>query len=287
MGRRRRSNIRRRLVLPAGRFHVINRGARKLVIFAGDADRTLFVRLMVRFARKWGVRIISWCLIPNHYHLEIEADGPGMSRFMRDLQGTYAMAFNRRHRTSGCVFQGRYRCFGIETPAGLAYVSRYIHANSRDMGLSPEDYGWSSCRSYLGIAPMPEWLYPDAVYEAVRKPGMSDTQAYCEYLAAVPPKRPRATPDPDQFSDWQMERVRRVEEILADREHSVRALLGKTSLSTFVCWAARMVYGIPASAVASYYGFKSEASVHVAVARFQRRVPDPGFLARRAEAILF
>lgn len=282
-----RKNIRRRSRLPEGKFHVMNRGAKKLVIFAGDGDRDLFVRLMVRFATKWKVLIISWCLMPNHFHLEIQATGAAMGNFMRDLQATYALAFNRRHRTSGCVFQGRFRCIAIQTGVGLAYVSRYIHANPRDLGVRPQDYGWSSCRSFLSIAPMPPWLHPEAVFEAIRKPGIPDSQSYREYLAAVPAKLPSVTPEPDEFSDWDVERVRRLEELLAERKESMGGLLGKTSLRSLVCWAARAAQQIPAQAVARYYGYSSVDSVHSIVTRFQERISGSPQLREQVEGDLF
>jgi REP element-mobilizing transposase RayT len=287
VARRRRENIRRRSGLPEGNFHVVNRGARKLGIFVDDRDRSLFVQLMARYALKRGVQIIAWCLMPNHFHLELLASGATLPRFMHDLESTYALAFNRRHGTSGCVFQGRYRCIPIRSPEGLAYVSRYIHANPRDLGIRPDGYGWSSCRSYLGIAPTPNWLHPGAVFEAIRKRGVADSVAYREYLSAVPPKRPKPSSDRDEYTDLDIERIRRLEERLTEHRTAFPKELGKTSLRTLVCFAARMIHEIPAQAVARYYGYHSVHSVHTIVSRLQARMATDSGFQSLAEGDLF
>jgi len=274
MAARRRKLIWRRRGLPQGYFHLINRGARKLSIFADDEDRSYFVRLLGRFALKYQVAIISWCLMPNHFHLEVLAAGAAMCRMMHDLQSTYALVYNKRHGTTGCVFQGRFRCLAIKTMEGVACVSRYIHANSRDLGIPPVDYPWSSCRSYLGLAWVPKWLHPEPVLEALRREGLSDSEAYRQYLADVPPKkRPRGN-RPDELEDMDVERVRRLEEKVSERWATLGSKLGKVSLQTLVCWSGREIHGIPAPILANYYGYASAKSVNTIVNRFGERAAD-------------
>ena len=93
---------RHRMELPRGYFHIYNRGARKVSIFADQADRRIFVSLLGRFATKYEIGVLAWCLMPNHYHLEADTDGPRLCGMMRDLDGNYARSFNERHDTSGC-----------------------------------------------------------------------------------------------------------------------------------------------------------------------------------------
>ena len=277
MARRKRRPVWRRMELPVGDFHVINRGARKLAIFADDADRSLFVQYLGRFALKHQIAIIAWCLMPNHFHLELRTAGAVMCRFMHDLQSAYARAFNKRHGTSGCVFQGRFRCFAIRTAEGLACVSRYIHANSRDLGIQPGDYRWSSCRSYLGKAWVPKWLDPSPVLAAIHRSGVPDKRAYQSFLAQVPPKRRSKRLDVDGVAEFEMERVRRLEERLMERRSRFPAEFAKIPFRLIVCWSARTLYNIPAEALADFFGYASARSVHTIVGRVEgrlRRVPD-------------
>lgn len=79
--------IKQRMGLPRMPFHVMNRGARKISIFADNDDRRLFVHLMAQFALKHEIKIIAWSLMPNHYHMEPESEGTPLCRMMHDLDG--------------------------------------------------------------------------------------------------------------------------------------------------------------------------------------------------------
>src|SRR5438552_351147 len=102
--------VRHRIGLPKARFHVINRGARKVDIFSTDEDRRLFIGLLAKFTLKHQIRLIAWCLMSNHYHLETEGEGTPLVRMMHDLDGTYARIYNQKYGGTGCLFQGRFKC---------------------------------------------------------------------------------------------------------------------------------------------------------------------------------
>jgi putative transposase len=48
---------------------------------------------------------------------------------MRHFNISYTSAYNRRHRRSGHLYQGRYKAFLIDADRYLVAVSRYIHLN--------------------------------------------------------------------------------------------------------------------------------------------------------------
>jgi REP-associated tyrosine transposase len=48
-------------------------------------------------------------LMPNHVHFLVETGSQPLSRFMQELQQSYTQYFNRKHRTIGHLFQGRYK----------------------------------------------------------------------------------------------------------------------------------------------------------------------------------
>ena len=183
--------IRKRVGLPRMWFHVMNRGARQELLFKVDGDRQEFVDLMGRFCLKNGVKMTAWCLMTNHYHLEPDSEGTPLSRTMHDLDGAYAKEFNGRYGGTGCLFQGPFKSMSIADERGLAYVSRYIHLNPRDMGADPLTYPWSSCANYLGFRPNPPWLDPAPV---PRQFGETMDQAranYRFYLNSAAPRRRR------------------------------------------------------------------------------------------------
>jgi hypothetical protein len=78
---------------------------------------------------------------------------------MAGLQSSYTQWFNRRHRRSGHLFQGRYKAFLVQEDPYLLALVRYIHLNPVRARLAtrPESYAWSSDRAYRQAHP-PGWL---------------------------------------------------------------------------------------------------------------------------------
>jgi REP element-mobilizing transposase RayT len=88
-------------------YHVMARGNERRAIFFDDQDRRRFLETLAQMADQFGVRVHAYCLMPNHYHLIVETPRANLSRAIGWLQVTYTVRFNRRHRRSGHLFQGR------------------------------------------------------------------------------------------------------------------------------------------------------------------------------------
>jgi hypothetical protein len=88
----------------------------------------------------------------NHVYLLLETGKVPLSKIMQGLQFTYTRYFNRRYRTSGHLFQGRYKAILCDRDGYLLELVRYIHLNPARIRkpASAESYRWSSHRSYLG-----------------------------------------------------------------------------------------------------------------------------------------
>lgn len=102
--------------------------------------------------RKQPFAILSYCLMPNHIHLQIRTFEVEIWKIMKGINWRYARYFNERYSTVGHVFQGRYGSKIIENNYYNLIVNRYIHLNpvKDKLTLKPEDYRWSSYRIYLG-----------------------------------------------------------------------------------------------------------------------------------------
>ena len=59
-------------------------------------------------------RSYACCLTDNHYHLLIETPEANLSRGMREPNGVYTRSFNRGHKRSGHLFEGRYKSILVE-----------------------------------------------------------------------------------------------------------------------------------------------------------------------------
>ena len=88
----------------------------------------------------------------NHYHLLVETPDGNLSIGMRQLNGVYTQAFNRRHRRSGHLFQGRFKAILIQKDTHLLEVCRYVVLNPVIAGMieRPEEWRWSSYRAMAG-----------------------------------------------------------------------------------------------------------------------------------------
>src|SRR5205823_6011407 len=73
--------------------------------------------------------ILCFVLMGNHFHLLVQTHRANLGRWMHWLGVSYTVFFNRRHRSSGHLFQGRYKSFLVQEGAYLLELSRYIHLN--------------------------------------------------------------------------------------------------------------------------------------------------------------
>jgi len=101
--------------------------------------------------------------MPNHYHLLVETPQPNLSIGMRQLNGVYTQAFNRRHNRVGHLFQARYKAILVEKEAHLLELCRYVVLKPlRITGKSTADsWRWTSYQATAGMVPVPEFLTVD------------------------------------------------------------------------------------------------------------------------------
>ncbi|MBI4128292.1 MAG: transposase, partial [Parcubacteria group bacterium] len=118
------------------------------------------------------VELLSFALMPNHYHFIIrEIKDGGIIEFMRKLGG-YTLYFNQQYERVGPLFQSRYRAVHIKDDTQLKIAFAYVHTNPVEL-IEPNwkeqkikdprrafdwlnEYQWSSYGDYLGIKRFPE-----------------------------------------------------------------------------------------------------------------------------------
>lgn len=127
-------------------FHCFNRGVDKRTIFIDEQDYSYFLQLLryLNTSEALGslrlhknkpqinplVTILSYCLLPNHYHLLLRSnrDG-GISKYLQRVAGGYTMYFNQKYVRSGSLFQGKFKANHIENDQGLRQVLAYVRYN--------------------------------------------------------------------------------------------------------------------------------------------------------------
>jgi putative transposase len=90
-------------------YHVIVRGNQRQEIFADERDRVTYLARIEHYRERYGFSLYAFVLMPNHVHLLIETKKVFLSKIMQGIQFTYTQMYNRRHRTLGHLFQGRFK----------------------------------------------------------------------------------------------------------------------------------------------------------------------------------
>ncbi len=90
-------------------YHVINRGNNQEKIFLNDRDREKFTEYLQKASERFSIRIHTYCLMSNHFHLLVETPEPNLSVAMQWINVSYAAYFNRKRGRHGHLFQGRLK----------------------------------------------------------------------------------------------------------------------------------------------------------------------------------
>ena len=117
---------------PAGGYcyHVLNRGNAHAKVFHKDQDFQAFLDMIAEASLRQPMRILAYCLMPNHFHLVLWPRHDGdISRWVHWLLTTYVRRYQKHYHSSGHVWQGRFKSFPIQEDDHLRVVLRYIERN--------------------------------------------------------------------------------------------------------------------------------------------------------------
>ncbi|HQV95104.1 MAG TPA: transposase [Anaerolineales bacterium] len=135
-------------------YHVYNRGAGKSKIFYTEDNYRYLLELMRRYLGKYGISVIAYCLMPNHYHfLLLQLTDMPISKFINVLFNAYVQALNLQQSRTGTLFEGRFKHVCVDEWKYLSHLCRYIHRNPVKAGLviAPEDWAYSNFREWVGL----------------------------------------------------------------------------------------------------------------------------------------
>ena len=134
-------------------YHVINRGNGRATVFHKDADYASFLKLIGDAQARLPMRVVGYCLMPNHFHLLLWPHNDGdLSDWMQWLLTAHVRRYHRHYRGSGHVWQGRFKAFPIQGGEHYFTVLRYVERNAlrADLVASAEAWRWSSLPKRIG-----------------------------------------------------------------------------------------------------------------------------------------
>lgn len=174
-----------RLSFPGAVYHVTSRGNARHDIVADDRDRSQWLSFLAHVVDRYGWLCHAYCLMDNHYHLVIETPKPNLSIGMRQLNGRYTQAYNRRHEQVGHVFQGRFTAILVEKDAHLLELCRYVVLNPVRAKIvsHPRLWVWSSYRATVGETKAPGWLTTDWILSQFGQRGGPAQARYRTFVA--------------------------------------------------------------------------------------------------------
>ena len=133
-----------RTVSITGYYHIFDRGNSKQIIFEDDSDRYRFLSdIQERFVR-FGVTVLAWCLMGNHFHLMVDDPHDRISNAMQCALTAYSKYFNKKTGRTGHLFDNRYFRIPVESDSQALALIDYIHLNPVKGSLGKLDsYRWS------------------------------------------------------------------------------------------------------------------------------------------------
>ena len=287
-------------------YHVMSRGNERKPIVRDDADREKRVDWLRRTVETYGWGLHAMVLMTTHDHLFLETPEPNLSAGMQYLNGSYTSYFNRRHRRSGHLFQGRFQGHLVEEEGYFLEVSRYIHLNPvrAKMVARPEEYRWSSYGGYVRAGEALPWITYARVLGEFGRDVTAARRAYRRFVGGgvdEPPPSPwagalggllvgsdrfvakmrrllGARPDdaglPQLLSLKPRPPLEVIADAVADHFGSDRRLWRpgrrvEDASRAVAAYLARRRFGYRASEVAEALGYRGHGGVHTAVARVE------------------
>jgi putative transposase len=120
-------------------------------LFEKPADYSAFEKILAEAHHRFGIRIVAYCLMPNHWHLLLwpRTDGE-LSEVMRWITVTHTQRWHAHRHSSGTgpVYQGRFKSFPVQTDEHFITVVRYVERNALRAKLVERAEEWRWCSIY-------------------------------------------------------------------------------------------------------------------------------------------
>lgn len=148
-------------------YHIYNRGNDKQPIFFNRNNYLYFLNKVKKYIYP-NCDILSWCLMPNHFHFLIHANENtvksiketplqinALTEGFRLLLSSYTQGINKQNDRTGNLFQQKTKCKCVtDGDKNYGYtVFQYTHQNPFKANLVTrlEDWEFSSFADYAGL----------------------------------------------------------------------------------------------------------------------------------------
>lgn len=132
-------------------YHVITRGNQRQKIFKDKQDYTKYLKVLSDYKDRYKYFLYAYVLMNNHVHLLIQTQEIPLSKILQGINQRYTIYFNKKYKTIGHLFQGRYKAILCDKDEYLLTLIKYIHLNPVRAGIvkNADKYEWSSHHFYI------------------------------------------------------------------------------------------------------------------------------------------
>ncbi|OFW48924.1 MAG: hypothetical protein A2163_06500 [Actinobacteria bacterium RBG_13_35_12] len=131
-------------------YHVIVRGNNRAYILKSGENKEEYKKIVSKYKKRYRFKLYAYCIMDNNAHLLIEVDDIPLSKIMQGIQQVFTQHYNRKNRTTGHVFEQRYKSYLCDRDDYLLQLIRYIHQNPvRSKLKNGINYQWSSHNEYI------------------------------------------------------------------------------------------------------------------------------------------
>lgn len=174
-----------RVLVDQGYYHIVTRGIDRRRLFRYKQDYELFLEITAAYLKQFKVCVMNYCLMPNHVHLLIKAElALDLPMFMKAILQVYAAKFRKKYKSTGFIFQNRYKSRLIDNDSYLLECARYIERNPVRAKIVEDaaEYPWSSYHYYAQgradkIITLPNPLYLDMADSDIKR-----REAYISFI---------------------------------------------------------------------------------------------------------
>jgi putative transposase len=126
-------------------YHAMNRANARMRIFEDEGDYATFAKVLAEVATRTEMRLLAYCVMPDHFHLVVWPRGDGdLSNFMRLVTLTHTQRWHARRRSAGTghLYQGRFKSFPIQGDEHFLTACRFVESNALRSGLVDRAESW-------------------------------------------------------------------------------------------------------------------------------------------------
>jgi len=136
-------------------FHIMVKSIIEAQLFKDDKDKIEYLFRVKKYQDRYHFKVYAYCLMDNHAHFIIDANGADISKIMHGINQSYTYYYNKTYNRIGHLFHDRFKSKIVTDERYLITLSGYIHNNPsaiKEVKDNIAKYRFSSLKVYIGLS---------------------------------------------------------------------------------------------------------------------------------------